>query len=113
LIAFRLPAGDYVVFRMLHIHRDQGGAYPVLEVLAWRGELQAAEALPDTPPFATGLWKSSDPGNASSKTGSSSLRTRHNLPDDPSWGQRGLVRPVRVFLWSVIDRHMAEDFGLN
>ncbi|SRR5579871_376532 len=50
LIAIQLPGGDYVVFRMLHVHQDQGSAYRVVELFEWRGTIEKATARPmDTP----------------------------------------------------------------
>ncbi|HEV8039867.1 MAG TPA: hypothetical protein VGP62_13450 [Bryobacteraceae bacterium] len=119
LIGLRLPAGDYVVFRMLHVHRDKGGAYPVMELLDWRGELEAAESIPEFTParpfqkYGKGTFvEILGPGKRRLKDRIVPLRARHDLPDDPSWRQRGFVRAVRVFLWRDIDRHMTEDFGL-
>ena len=38
LISYRLSSGDCIVFRVLGLHVDRGGASPVCEILNWKGK---------------------------------------------------------------------------
>lgn len=46
IIGYRLPTGDYVLFRLVGYHTDKGGTSPVFEILDWVGaEIPAADSL--------------------------------------------------------------------
>ncbi|MGH6851522.1 MAG: hypothetical protein ACREDD_13935, partial [Methylocella sp.] len=57
LIGYRLKTGDYMVLRVLDRFVDQSGAYPVCELLEWRGPEIPAEGLANTTPVLPRAWK--------------------------------------------------------
>jgi len=44
LLAYRLGSGAKIIFRVIDRHTDQGGTYPVCEILDWTGSDVPAKA---------------------------------------------------------------------
>ena len=120
LIAYRLKTGDYVVLRMLDQRTDQGGAYPVCELLDWRGPKIPAEGLPDT--IAVREFKDYGGGKRFMivpagkrllKDRLQFLNLKHTLDENYSRVPRGGSNPTRVTSWKEFDKLLELSFGMS
>jgi len=120
LIGYRLITADYVVLRMLDQHVDQGGAYPVCELLDWRGPEISAAGLPDT----IAVREFRDCGGAKRfmiipagkrflKDRLQHLNLKHALDENYSRVPRGRSNPTRVITWKKFDKLLDLSLGMS
>ncbi|OYW09591.1 MAG: hypothetical protein B7X34_06450 [Acidobacteriia bacterium 12-62-4] len=121
LIGFRLPSGRYVIFRVVETFTDQGGTFPVLEILDWSGQdipdVAALSNLPihvqlqDNPPGLKPYLPSEISryiiGEVSKRRIPEErlLRLHINLPPTQRAGGRAFL------LWRSIDEFLEREFG--
>jgi len=120
LIAYRLITGDYVVLRVLDHHVDQGGAYPVCELLDWQGPEIPVAGLPAT--IAVREFKDYGRGKRFMilpagkrflKGRLQPLNLKHALDENYSRVPRGRPNPTRVTSWKDFDKLLKLSFGTN
>lgn len=120
LIAYHLLTGDYVVLRMLDPYTDQGGTYPVCELLDWRGASIPDAGLPDT--IAAREFREHrrgkrfmivSTGKRLVKDRLQRLNLKHALNENHSRVPRGQCNPTRVTSWKGFDKFLERSFEIS
>jgi len=116
LIAYTLQSGKRIIFRVLGVKSDKGGAYPVCEILDWVGDSipELSELQRMSVRRCIGVHEREKPqldiGKASAKEYPEERITRLHLKIEPEQ-QVGLPRGFT--LWRYLDRDLSLRFGLQ
>lgn len=116
LIAYNLESGKRIIFRVLGVKEDKGGAYPVCEILDWIGD-----SIPDLSELhgasvrrCIGVHEREKPqlsiGKASAREYPEERITRLHIKIEP---EQQVGVPRGSTLWRYLDSHLFACFGLR